>query len=93
MSEMARRLNEVLQKPMSGTLRPPFNKPIPPVPPVSQQQPRPMPPPPGPPLPEPPAAVAPPPASAPATSDMDLLEEEMARLLGRPGEARKPDPS
>jgi hypothetical protein len=96
MSEMARRLNEVLQKPISGSLRPPFNKPIPPVPPVSQQQPRPMPPPPPPtPMAPEPAAgpAAPKPAPAPAASDMDMLEEEMARLLGRPGESRKPDPT
>ena len=108
MSEMARRLNEVLQKPLSGTLRPPFNKSIPPVPPMPAA-PRPAEhkpiepvvdlPPPAPaqppvaPMPEPPPPPAPPakaePAPAPLPSkstdiEMDLLEEEMARLLGRP---------
>ncbi|MFN3482533.1 MAG: hypothetical protein ACK4YX_05895, partial [Rhabdaerophilum calidifontis] len=62
MSEMARRLNEVLAKPMSGTLRPPFNKPIPPVPPVSSMPQRPMPAPAAPPVPPlPPEPPAPPP--------------------------------
>lgn len=103
MSEMARRLNEVLQKPLSGTLRPPFNKSIPPVPPMPAA-PRPVepvidlpplapPPPPVAPMPEPlpppapPAKVEPAPAPLPSKStdiEMDLLEEEMARLLGRP---------
>lgn len=107
MSEMARRLNEVLQKPLSGTLRPPFNKPIPPVP---ATMPAPKPPEPVmealPPEPKPePAPATPPPLEpaplepvAPAKAgpispvapqkatdiEMDLLEEEMARLLGRP---------
>jgi flagellar protein FliO/FliZ len=130
MSDMARRLNEVLQKPMSGTLRQPFNKPIPPVPPVSVNPLPPAPPKPAsappappaaapaPPAPQPPPApkaeaASPPPEPAaapvvpaatpakpapgsdakgsakaapakPADSEMDLLEEEMARLLGRP---------
>lgn len=110
MSEMARRLNEVLQKPLSGTLRPPFNKPIPPVPGTMNSAPRPPappveaeivpPPPPPPPPPRPPVVEqAPPPASAPAPAtgkpgsdhEMDLLEEEMARLLGRPSQPKKPD--
>lgn len=106
MSEMARRLNEVLQKPLSGTLRPPFNKPIPPVPPT-MPAPRPPEPPaadlPPPPVPAAPQPPKPEPASMPSTApmakaepapqptppkstdiEMDLLEEEMARLLGRP---------
>lgn len=111
-SEMARRLNEVLQKPLSGTLRPPFNKPIPPVPgtmnsapkppappappalPVEAEMPLPPPPPPAPPLvPQAPAPAAPAPAAGKPGSDheMDLLEEEMARLLGRPSQPKKPD--
>lgn len=108
MSEMARRLNEVLQKPLSGTLRPPFNKSIPPVPPTpaapkpAEHKPvepivdlpplAPAPPPvaPIPELPPPPVPAAkaePAPAPLPSKStdiEMDLLEEEMARLLGRP---------
>lgn len=112
MSEMARRLNEALQKPVSGTLRPPFNRSIPPVPPTMRSAP-PPPPPPAPPAPEPPPApVVPEPAPAPepkivqaapepkivqaepepmvAKADMDLLEEEMARLLGRPSAPKGP---
>ncbi len=101
MSEMARRLNEVLQKPLSGTLRPPFNKPIPPVPatmpapkapePISEAPPPPPAPTPAapPPTPEPAPStkVEPVPPAAPQKAtdiEMDLLEEEMARLLGRP---------
>lgn len=104
MSEMARRLNEVLQKPMSGTLRPPFNKSIPPAPPtpkpadpiveapvaaVTPPPPAPAPRPEAPPPPKPAARPEPvppvPPAPAKTTDvEMDLLEEEMARLLGRP---------
>ncbi|HRE19613.1 MAG TPA: hypothetical protein PKW21_01075 [Rhabdaerophilum sp.] len=98
MSEMARRLNEVLQKPLSGTLRPPFNKPIPPVPatmpapkppePTAEEPPAPPPPAPLPKSEPPPAARAEPSATPtqPKSTDieMDLLEEEMARLLGRP---------
>ena len=111
MSEMARRLNEVLQKPLSGTLRPPFNKPIPPVPGTMNSAPKPVPPPPPPPvveeeIPLPPLPPAPPPpppvqqapaSPAPAADkpgsdhEMDLLEEEMARLLGRPSQPKKPD--
>jgi flagellar protein FliO/FliZ len=100
-SEMARRLNEVLQKPMSGTLRPPFNKAIPPAPPMSASPAAGFPPadpakpaaaliPPVSPAPAhaepavpPPAAAAKAPVKA-ADLEMDLLEEEMARLLGRP---------
>ena len=108
---MARRLNEVLQKPLSGTLRPPFNKPIPPVPGTMNSAPKPVPPPPPPPvveeeIPLPPLPPAPPPpppvqqapaSPAPAADkpgsdhEMDLLEEEMARLLGRPSQPKKPD--
>lgn len=113
MSDMARRLNEVLQKPLSGQLRPPFNKPIPPVPPVTPAAPAPLPAQPSPPemeallavensLPTPkqppiPAASAstPPPAAKPASlgsdHEMDLLEEEMARLLGRPAQPARPE--
>jgi len=110
-SEMARRLNEVLQKPLSGTLRPPFNKPIPPVPGTMNSAPKPpappaspappveaeIPLPPLPPAPPPPpvqqAPASPPPAAGKPGSDheMDLLEEEMARLLGRPSQPKKPD--
>lgn len=123
-SEMARRLNEVLQKPLSGSLRPPFNKPIPPVPGTMNSAPRPAPAAPTPPAPQPllpplppeldfpaeqnipaPQPPAPPaeaaaPAPAPSPSpapkalenelEMDLLEEEMARLLGRPAPPKKP---
>lgn len=120
-SEMARRLNEVLQKPLSGQLRQPFNKAIPPVPPTPPM----VPPPPAPAEPAPvaqPAAEprkapplnaldeldllasmidgpkvatppAPPPAPAPTKpveADMDMLEEEMARLLGRPNAPKAP---
>ncbi|CAN1552187.1 hypothetical protein MCEMSEM23_02233 [Rhabdaerophilaceae bacterium] len=60
MSEMARRLSEVLQKPIS----PP------------QQRASVAPPPPAP---------RPAPKPAAAEAEMDLLEEEMAKLLGRPG--------
>lgn len=107
MSEMARRLNEVLQKPLSGTLRPPFNKPIPPVPGTMNSAPRPVAPPPipaeaeiplaplppaPPPLPPVPQAPAAPVAGRPGSDhEMDLLEEEMARLLGRPSQPKKPD--
>lgn len=108
MSEMARRLNEVLQKPLSGQLRPPFNKQIPPVPPVVASPPKaeasPPPVPPTPPplpdladlpeLPAAPASAAPtsaqPPAIKGADTEMDALEEEMARLLGRPSQPPKP---
>lgn len=110
MSEMARRLNEALQKPMSGTLRPPFNRSIPPAPPTAGVSATPTPTPPMTPVapvppPAPPIAtpVAAPPAPEPAVAaldteavakaDMDLLEEEMARLLGRPGQPKKPDAS
>ena len=63
MSEMARRLSEVLQKPIT---------PPPPRPSIAQAAPR--------------------PASRPAAAEaeMDLLEEEMAKLLGRPGTPPKP---
>ena len=113
-SEMARRLNEVLQKPLSGSLRPPFNKPIPPVPGTMNSAPKPPPAPPAPaeaPLPTPlpiepelpvspvppsaPPAENPPPAQSATRSqgaglEMDLLEEEMARLLGRTSSPKKP---
>ncbi|KAF0230467.1 MAG: hypothetical protein FD175_1583 [Beijerinckiaceae bacterium] len=122
-SEMARRLNEVLQKPLSGSLRPPFNKPIPPVPATMNSAPMPpapaTPAPPSAPLAPPPAPDLPPepnkarepvpakpPAQAPvapapstpakpqgADLEMDLLEEEMARLLGRPGQPKPPGAS
>ncbi|MCZ8260947.1 MAG: hypothetical protein O9333_12540 [Beijerinckiaceae bacterium] len=150
-SEMARRLNEVLQKPLSGQLRPPFNKPIPPVPSTPSVMPS-APPPAAAPAEKPPAPVmampaneprkaapvnsldeldllaamidpprnqgakdrgakdqeskgqearmpapgasappaAPPVAAKPAETDMDMLEEEMARLLGRPNPPKAP---
>lgn len=75
MSEMARRLSEVLQKPLAP------------------QGPRASVAPPKPPAPvEPVAAPAPPPPSPrqPTETEMDLLEEEMAKLLGRPGGPTKP---
>lgn len=117
-SEMARRLNEVLQKPLSGTLRPPFNKPIPPVPatmnsarpfqapaaaPVTTSAAEDSPAPPSSPaeqaVPAPQtmreastSAAAPAATPAPPTdTEMDLLEEEMARLLGRAGDSKKPE--
>lgn len=118
MSDMAKRLNEVLQKPLSGQLRAPFNKPIPPVPPMGRA-PAPVEPAPTPAAPVPPA-LAPTPQQLPplppelpglpgavesaappsppvaqkgatAESEMDLLEEEMARLLGRPAPGGKQD--
>lgn len=99
MSEMARRLSEVLQRPAAGgTLRQPFSRPIPPVPPVSSSpgaKPVPVQPPAPPAAPAaapPPAPVPEPPPSTPASSEMDMLEEEMARLLGRPGQAPKSTP-
>jgi flagellar protein FliO/FliZ len=63
-SEMAKRLNEVLQRPMGNAARtqPVVNAPPPP-PPLAEK----------------------PGAPPPQAQDMDLLEEEMARLLGRVG--------
>lgn len=62
-SEMAKRLNEVLQRPMGNAAR---TQPVvnaPPPPPLAEK----------------------PGAPPPQAQDMDLLEEEMARLLGRVG--------
>lgn len=73
MSEMARRLSEVLQKPI-----------VPPGPRASVASPKPVP---AETAVEPQAAPAPPPppSKPPTETEMDLLEEEMAKLLGRPG--------
>lgn len=73
-SEMARRLNEVLQKPLSTAAKP--------VPRAEAAAPSPVPAPPPPP-PQPVSGTGSP-------AEMDLLEEEMARLLGRPPQPRKP---
>lgn len=95
MSEMARRLSEVLQRPIVppgprasvAPLIPPA--PIPPanIPPANM-------PPANMPVPnmEPEAAPAPPPPPArlPTESEMDMLEEEMAKLLGRPAAPPRP---
>lgn len=95
MSEMARRLSEVLQRPIVppgprasvAPLIPPA--PIPPanIPPANMPVPN-MP------VPnmEPEAAPAPPPPPArlPTESEMDMLEEEMAKLLGRPAAPPRP---
>ncbi len=75
MSEMARRLSEVLQKPI-----------VPPGPRASVAPPKP----PAPPEPEAAPAPPPPPPKPPTDAEMDLLEEEMAKLLGRPGTPPKP---
>lgn len=96
MSEMARRLNEALQKPVTGTLRPPFNRSIPPAPPTAGPSASPTPPvtpvaPPAEPPPTPEVKSAAPAPEPVAKADMDLLEEEMARLLGRPAQPKKPD--
>ncbi len=90
MSEMARRLNEALQNPVSGTLHQPFNhhRPIRPAPPAAGAAPGPQ-----------AAPLSPPeanrlPESQPVTkADIDLLEEEMARLLGRPAHPNRSEAS
>ena len=95
MSEMARRLSEVLQRPIvppgprasvapliPPAPIPPANMPVPnmPVPnmPVPNMEPEAAP------------APPPPPARLPTESEMDMLEEEMAKLLGRPAAPPRP---
>ena len=90
MSEMARRLSEVLQRPIvppgpRASVAPPIppaNMPVPnmPVPnmPVPNMEPEAAP------------APPPPPARLPTESEMDMLEEEMAKLLGRPAAPPRP---
>jgi flagellar protein FliO/FliZ len=90
MSEMARRLSEVLQRPIvppgpRASVAPPIPPAsIPPATmpvatmPVATMEPEAAP------------APPPPPARLPTESEMDMLEEEMAKLLGRPAAPPRP---